>query len=217
MPKKKDLTGQRFGRLVVLSENGRNNNGNVCWKCQCDCGKKCIISSNRLVKGDTKSCGCIKKENAKKAAVKHNQSSKVNYTPVYKTWQAMIQRCYNPNSPNYLYYGSRGIKVCERWWSFENFYVDVGDRPKGKTLDRKNPDDDYNPINWRWATPQEQAQTKKIKKGKGYFWNKQKQKWQAYILVRYKGVHLGFFDTENEARKAYIEAKKKYHNVYLDE
>jgi len=78
-------------------------------------------------------------------------------TPILKTWWHMIQRCENPNHPGYKNYGGRGIKICERWYDPRNFYADVGNRPDGMTLDRwPDNDGDYEPTNWRWATPSQQ-------------------------------------------------------------
>lgn len=86
-------------------------------------------------------------------AYKHGMA----HTKIYQIWANMKQRCLNPNSPEYRRYGGRGISVCPRWLSFENFYVDVGEAPKGKSFDRKDNSKDYTPDNWRWATPQQQA------------------------------------------------------------
>lgn len=78
-------------------------------------------------------------------------------TPIYWLWMGMKERCRNPNHIVFKRYGANGIKVCERWKSFENFYADMGDKPKGKTLDRVNNDGDYSPDNCKWSSYKEQA------------------------------------------------------------
>ncbi len=81
-------------------------------------------------------------------------------TPAYKSWMSMLNRCNNPNAEQYPRYGGRGIKVCERWQDFRNFYADMGERPRGTTLERRRPNEDYSPDNCEWATPVQQGRTR---------------------------------------------------------
>ena len=129
-------------------------------------------------------------------------------TPSYISWKHMMQRCYNPNNVAYKDYGGRGIRVYRRWWKFKNFYKDMGERPKGMSLERIDNSKGYRPSNCKWATPQEQAHNTK---GKGYCWDKTNQNWKSYITVNYKQITLGNFGTPEEARQAHLDAKEKYH------
>lgn len=150
-----DLAGQRFGRFEVLARADNDRHGNAKWDCLCDCGSARAVLGRSLRSGVTQSCGCMNKEiNA--ANITHGMSA----TREYKAWAGMVQRCTNPKHHKWPRYGGRGIRVCDRWLSFENFYEDMGHRPPGMTVDRENNDGNYEPTNCRWATAQQQADNK---------------------------------------------------------
>lgn len=156
----KDITGQRFGRLVATEAAEKRSGGHIVWQCICDCGKIVYIRSDSLRSGSTKSCECLLKEMAAERSTTHGMHG----TPIYYIWQSMLQRCENPNYREFKYWGGRGIKVCERWHKFENFYEDVGDPPEGESIDRwPDNDGDYEFRNFRWATPKEQSANRRPK------------------------------------------------------
>lgn len=158
-PKRKfqDLTGQKFGKLTVIGFAGVKNK-NYQWVCCCDCGKTKNILAAHLKSGGTVSCGCFMIERIKEAKTKHGQAKKGEVSPTYSCWLCMLARCNNPKNKSFLNYGGRGITVCERWYSFENFLADMGDRPdKGYSLERKENDKGYYKDNCKWATPKEQS------------------------------------------------------------
>ena len=149
-PYLKDLTGKRFTRLTVIKESSRS--GRRAWICRCDCGEVRTVITNGLNNGSSKSCGCLSTEILLSKITTH----KMTNTKPYRIWGSMKQRCLNPDDTRYHDYGGRGIKVCDEWLKFENFYKDMGEPPKGKSLDRKDNDKGYNRDNCRWATASEQ-------------------------------------------------------------
>lgn len=146
------LVGKRFGKLVVLRHAGRTNSGEFTWLCLCDCGDLSTPTGSTLRSGRTIACQCKARE-----AGKSNKTHGRSKTSIYSRWYMMIQRCSNTKKHDYHRYGGRGIKVCDRWRKFENFLADMGEVPRGLTLDRINNEGDYEPGNCRWATPLEQA------------------------------------------------------------
>lgn len=159
------LYGKKFGRLVALKPNGRSKNRFIIWRCLCSCGQKVNVISSNLRNGNTKSCGCVQKEKAKKRLFRKpglTRTHGMSGSTTYKTWVSMMQRCGNSNSIEFKNYGARGITVCKRWNKFQNFLQDMGAKPSGlHQLDRINNSMGYSLSNCRWATPIENSNNKR--------------------------------------------------------
>ena len=152
---KKDLTGDRFSRLVITGLVGFSTKRVAIWSFICDCGVMGTVKTSHLNYGSTKSCGCLQVDSLKK----HGLTG----TKIYRAWNNMIDRCYNKKYHHYKHYGGRGIKICDRWRdSFINFFSDMGEPPSKKhSLDRfPDKDGNYEPGNCRWATATQQIRNR---------------------------------------------------------
>lgn len=154
----RNLTDQRFGRLIAIEKV--NKTGQSQWLCKCDCGNKVIVASNNLIRKNTLSCGCYQKDRVSEAKKIHGDRN----TRLYTIWVDMRRRCSYIGDPSYKNYGGRDISVCEEWeksflnfkeWALGNGYAE------NLTIDRVNVDENYCPENCRWATLKQQANNKR--------------------------------------------------------
>lgn len=158
---KKDLTGKRFGRLVVIRPTEeRGPDGGIVWECLCDCGNTCLVWNNKLLRKNhsaKRSCGCLQVDSH--TTYIHGDEG----TILYHKWKGMKERCNNPNAQPYQYYGGKGVRVCAAW---ENDYpafkawAESAGYQDGLSLDRIDPNGDYCPENCRWVILSEQSRNK---------------------------------------------------------
>ena len=155
-----NMVGERYGRLTVDHLHCRGGNGKkLLWACKCDCGNMVYLSRHALVSGQTKSCGCLRRDLLSEKEYKHGLTD----SRLYCAWVHMIQRCENNKNKNYAEYGGRNIKVCDEWhdsttfikWALANGYSD------NLTLDRIDVNGNYEPSNCRWITVKEQGRNKR--------------------------------------------------------
>jgi hypothetical protein len=204
-----DLTGKRFGKLVVLGLDDRGTRKTY-WVCQCDCGKVKSVRSDALQCGAIRSCGCLKKEQDR-INLTANHSHKQSNTRIYRIWQGVKKRCESQSDARYMRYGGRGIKVCEEWknsfetffeWALNNGYTD------SLTIDRIDNNGNYCPENCRWVDIKTQCNNResniKIKIGNT---TKSLLEWCEIFNVDYSAVN------ERYNRNGFISVNDLFNNV----
>lgn len=225
MGKMIDLTGKRFGHLLVVGFEGTKKYpcgmAYTAWKCKCDCGRETIVSTSQLNKQNgTRSCGCLKKVN------NGRRTHGLSHSKIDNTYKNMMGRCYSKRNEKYMIYGARGIKVCDEWsnkengkdnffaWAFDNGYSDE------LTLDRIDVNGDYCPENCRWVDASVQAFNKRKAKSKtgarGVTYREKLGRYEAHIAIKGKQIYLGIFYSLEDAIKVRKEAELEYYGQILD-
>lgn len=188
-----DLSGKRFNSLLVIERAKNTSKWGVLWLCRCDCGSIVELRGDHLKQGQKTCQGC-----AKKARITHG----LTRTSEYVSWNAMIDRCENPNNPKYKDYGGRGIKICKRWrGSFVLFLKDMGHKPSAKhSIDRfPNNDGNYTPSNCRWATKKQQVENRRNSINIEFNGEtKSLKNWAIYFGVDYDFLRFRYYKQGND-------------------
>lgn len=208
------VEGMKFGKLTVIrqvEDRVTPTTMRAAYECACDCGGVKITTSFLLKRGEATSCGCnlFRLGDFKRT---HGMSG----TPTYWSWGHMMQRCTNPESPDYPDYGERGIVIEDGWQDFNKFYADMGVCPDGLSLDRIDVHGNYGISNCRWATDSEQAINKRKRtcntSGRtGVGWHIHRQKWQVSLRGDGLAIYGGIYSDFEEAVRAREALELKYH------
>lgn len=219
-PRKIMQIGEQYGYLTII-EIGRfkiYKDGDKLFKrptviAKCKCGRTLQTTETSIRNGYTKSCGCLQKQ----ATIKRNKDNAIHnmsHTKTFKTWDSMKERCYNPNNISYPNYGARGITICNRWLeSFQNFYDDMGERPKGMTIDRIDGTKNYEPSNCKWSTVKEQASNRRTNR---YIIMNDEKITMSEFAKRLKLDDSSITKWAVRYNKTYQEAANYYLNKYAD-
>lgn len=217
---KLNLLDKKFGRLRAVESYPSHPRQGSRWKCVCDCGNTRVVLGGNLISGNSSSCGCMANEMTSKRSKTHGRSSG---DPTYSVWAGIIQRCENSNSECHERYGGRGIDVCERWKSFENFLEDMGERPsKSHTIERTDNNKGYCPENCIWTDDISlQAYNKRVYSNStsgvaGVNWDSKSNAWRVRISKEGKRICLGYFKSFEEAVKTRRKAEIEYFGFHKD-
>ena len=214
----KDITGRVYGRLTVIERVENDKHNQARWKCLCECGNYTVAVTSELNRGNVRSCGCLSREISKKVNFKHG----FKYTRLYKIWGSMKKRCYNPNSPNYKYYGAKGIKICDEWkndfkvfhdWAYANGYDENAEYGKC-TIDRIDVNGNYEPSNCRWVDVKSQERNR----GNNNFitYNNETHcisEWAEILGINYITLHQRICKYNWSIERAFTTSVRKVKNV----
>lgn len=203
MPAFVDLTGKVFGRWKVSYRKGISMSNRITWWCVCSCGTEREVVGANLVRGLSKSCGCLNLELCVQRATTHGMSD----SSEFRIWQLMIDRCHNPKSTSFHNYGERGIEVCSRWReSFSAFYEDMGPRPEDFSVERKDNNGGYTPSNCVWIPKGEQAKNKRTNRRLVAFGRTQLLvEWARELGVSASLLH---YHLKNQSLESYMTTRK---------
>ena len=202
--RKVDLSGRRFGLLVARDDVGTKG-GRRIWECDCDCGNVTTVAASNLTTGNSSSCGC----KFLSAVTRHGKS----FHPLYKTWMGIWQRCTDKSNKDYKNYGGRGISVCGRWKDIDLFIFDMGSRPDGGTIDRKDNNKNYSKSNCRWATRTEQVRNRRVTKYLTLNGETLTMKqWSEKIGITYSSLHQRVNSLGWSVKKALTHSKGRWPN-----